>query len=556
MGFSEHCFKILDRHYQLLQDEKSGSSALLQVELMDIRKAAVKKEDDGIAVYPGYSLSSSSEAIVSKNVNETKTQNEDSALLKRIEDTVKNGSYNAHETIVALKKIIDNSVKYQISFLFDNTICKLFYEIIADDKTLTSDDLNFVFSYLLKHIMPNIDHQGLGTSLDSYERIFQIDVSLLNDSNLRHFEMISFLPFISEHNGLSAPIINAINKTFTEERKFAIIGRIIEYSKATREYQLECFKKQVYDGSIPKPNVAQIIDGLFSKNMLPPNIEHLDDMVYDIHSLFEVFNVDFSLSNEWSKQMISATLEYIVSIYSKRKKEHPDFYTFIFSHFLSRNILNDEKNWEWIINQIIGIIPNENIGYDIIRFFDDIFVDFTPYYFDAYKNRKYRKRIEDIIDNFEHSLIEKIGNKNSILFSKCFLMLFTDHIGDISNCPTEYSFDELEYLNKKYIKYGPLNIEKAVNNLFKLKISKLFPHLLPALDAIFVPESNVGRFQDILNLIVQIVKHCFYETLGSNKLNEIKKDYTLSLAFESILRKLENMQVPEGAIILDEFLIY
>ena len=553
MGFHEECSKLLDRHYSLLDKTEDNANDLLQIEKMDMRKAAIEETPEGLLIYPGYSLSPTAEAIVERNNNDTKIQNNDLILLDKIKDDIRNKTYDFASTFSELKKIIGNSGKYQISTLYDRTICNFFYELIAEPEKMPNDNLNYILNYMLERIIPFLDGLGTVCPLTSYDRIFKIELSLMNEKNRNLLTKVIFFAFTNDYNELTSKIIDSANRILEEKQKLSIVNTLIIRSMEIRKYQILCHKHQHEDKIIPEPNMEPIINGMLERPYVLLNIEQIDDVTYDIFSFMDIYKVKFDEFADWAKRTIKATTQYVFSMLSGKNKRRHDVFFWHFRYYLFSIMRKSVDTAKWVIDLLVSQLTEDYLTHDVINFHDEIFADFTPDYYDAYNSRNIRKDIENIIDYFENSLIDKFGVEGAKKFSNCFLLVFPKFNTDILKNPTEYSHSERVYLSRKYLVYGTYEPEISIKNLYNLKINGLFPDFLPVLDSIITDHLDVGINSDTRYILLRIIKYCYYE---NNNFNIIKNDVSLSDAFESILTKLISRFVQEAAIILDEFRIY
>ncbi|MFA7422702.1 MAG: SMEK domain-containing protein, partial [Acholeplasmataceae bacterium] len=423
MGFKDKCFKLIDHHYETIENTPKNANALLQVEKMDIRKAALQNVENGVLIYPGQVLSPYPAKIIQKQQNETKVQNEDSLKLSKIENELKENKIDVNQTIIDLKVIIGNTSKYQISYLYDHRICEIMYNLLEYMKELTNNNLNYVLDYLFSKMLAIFDNSALGCNLNNYDNIFKIDFDLLDINNKQKLEKILFYSFVENNNGLVNKIIVSANRVLNQNVKLLIIHALIKKSLDERKRQLFIYKNQKEIIDFPELDISIYYTDMLARDIALPEIDTLDDMAFNVKSFVDIYRVDFDGSTDWSKKIIRATIKYAFRILSGKQKKYPDVYYWDFQKYLFNNMKKSFENSKTIIDVIVDELDHDMLNYKVSEFLQSVFSYFTLQYYDAYEDNNIRRNIETVIDYFEQSLLQKFGQDKIQIFNKCFILM-------------------------------------------------------------------------------------------------------------------------------------
>jgi len=132
--------------------------------------------------------------------------------------------------------------------------------------------------------------------------------------------------------------------------------------------------------------------------------------------------------------------------------------------------------------------------------------------------------------------------------------------GDWSKIPSGYSYQDKQFLNSMFSKYGGYHLEGMLDTKYKLHLDKLLPEILLSVRDAFkytllTKKSRSGMFSEVIreqrSVVLILITKAFLDFS-----DQIKLDDELTKAFEEILEMLVEINYEEAATILDEFRVH
>ncbi len=132
--------------------------------------------------------------------------------------------------------------------------------------------------------------------------------------------------------------------------------------------------------------------------------------------------------------------------------------------------------------------------------------------------------------------------------------------GDWSKCPSGYSYQDKQFLNDIFSKYGGFHLKEMLHTIYKLHLEKLLPEILLSVRDAFKNTSTTklsrsDTFEETVRkekaFVLLMISKAFLDFSDI-----IKQDDDLTNAFEEILEMLVENSYEEAATILDEFRIH
>ena len=550
-GYKDRCQILLD--YLYTKDEiKTNKSMIFQVEKMDLRRAKFTQIDKGYIVFPGKILSDNSKKYEKELSNQKYTDNEGSEVLKKIKKEINVVNSNYSLIIKQIMNVILTSKNYLIPDFLDGDICYIFNIIIKKPKLLKIEEFNYIIGFMYEKILQSFDNKGLGCMLNDYSNLLLIDRSYLNITNKFLYKKIIFDSYTIEANSEAEKIRKLVNENFDLNFKKDIIIEIITKSKGIAQINKINFEKNNRKVDESCLNFRNICDKIEKEKIVLPTIKVIDDHIFCIPVLMNIFRFDITINNLWMKKFTTSFTKYIISSKSEKRHNYFDFYEF--QKYLSDNMIESIDRGKEIVDIIIDSLFSVEISKGIIEFINTIFNMLTPKYINAYKFPENKKRIliENVIDYFEVSLREKFSTDICHNFSLSYLLCFEYYRFDPNTLYTKYSFEDKQYINNKYLKFGKFNSEKAIINLNYLKFEQLLPDIMPGLNN-SIPNINIIYSSlKVRNTLLKIIEFCYFDT---NIFKKIKNDADLTGAFVEILQKMGDCGISEALLILEEFRI-
>lgn len=228
------------------------------------------------------------------------------------------------------------------------------------------------------------------------------------------------------------------------------------------------------------------------------------------------------------------------------------------SEFLKNEMNSIDKNSDLTYECLLVDIDFSLFTEDTFEFYEDVLCDFIYPYYDGFRYKGTRSKLEKKIKSLE-KYIENIPNAyaKKRLEKSLFLCVNDKNICDISKIETEYNYMEKTFINQQIIKYGKGHFIDVIKTIYTLNIDKLLPEILISVNSCFEDEfdnnkinfpANIHKIRFIVDkLIINAFLNCS---------DEIKKDKELVNSYENILKILIELQDKKAAVLLDEFRVH
>ena len=154
------------------------------------------------------------------------------------------------------------------------------------------------------------------------------------------------------------------------------------------------------------------------------------------------------------------------------------------------------------------------------------------------------------------SCADREGKPNIITIAWAGTVCTNPPMVSISVRPTRYSYEDICFLNEQFSKYGKYHLQEMLQIVYQLHIDQLLPHILISINDCFnQAKPNLNQFAAIIKDNRQIVQLIIYKAFVKYS-EEIKREHQLTLAYESILETLAELDYEDAAVILDEFRLH
>ena len=226
---------------------------------------------------------------------------------------------------------------------------------------------------------------------------------------------------------------------------------------------------------------------------------------------------------------------------------------------MQRELISD-KHTDIVLSILFDEIDFSKFNSQTIEYYQEVFGVLLSFYFDTHNNKVARSKCEDIICKLEEKIVkvESETVKEELYKSLIFSLTRSGGIGDWSKCSSSYSYQDKQFLNKMFNKYGGYHLSDLIDVIFKLHINDLLPEVLISVQNAFqncieyYGEDTLCRIvHEKSSLILLMITKAF---LDFNE--KIKEDVKLIESYEWILSKLRDIGYAEAAVILDEFRIH
>lgn len=142
------------------------------------------------------------------------------------------------------------------------------------------------------------------------------------------------------------------------------------------------------------------------------------------------------------------------------------------------------------------------------------------------------------------------------LYKSLFFSVTRYCSGNWSQCATDYSYEDIQFLNMQFSKYGKYHFEEMLQTIYQLRIDKLLPSILESISVCFdAARADPNQFKKAIEhqcCILQsiICKAFIYFS------DEIKRDRQLTQAYKNVLEVLVDLNCEDAAVLLDEFRLH
>ena len=339
------------------------------------------------------------------------------------------------------------------------------------------------------------------------------------------------------------------------------LGETIDYQPNRKKPPIwaeHFFKKNNID--LYQSRHERIIEKLllknFDKDLSNWNIEDCD-----IQTLCYVSNCGLDFRDNDFKFIFKKLFPYVISIICTEKNYHEylDIYAICeIKSFIRRNLI-ETHNTSQLVDLLFDLHDFTKVTSDFYEFYEDTSFHLLAVYFDAHNDTGVRKQCEETIKCIEKKISsisnDKVKNK---LYRMLFLTLGHFHMDNCNwnKLHTEYSYKDKIFLNDIWTKYGWLHFKNFLYVIDQMHIKALLPEVLIPLNISLIKlkdssleyERCIKENERIIN---KIITKAF---LDFN--DEIKSDEEITLAFESFLSILVELNIEEAAVILDEFRVH
>lgn len=577
---------ILDYLYSITPNEDEYAIFNLQIQKMDLRNATINKVDKHTyALIP--QIKGQAKKIVEKN-----TQNafniEEKTFQKIIDDSyslMKEEKFGLQECLNKIEELYSLIEKSEVPARFQETLIMIIAYALTKLELTTEQRSKLCCIWIdgVENIFNNNSFAfEIGLVIVLFKQI-EYEIEDIVKERLKR-QMLNCLLY-REQNGIIHEISYQLKEYLVQNKKLAkcLFNTIIEISEdkmtyfkynvsklnelgETIDYQPNKNKPPIWAEHFFKENNIKlyqsrnekIIEELllqdFNKDLSNWNIENCD-----IQTLCYVSNCGLDFRDNDFKFIFKKLFPYVISIICTVKNYHEylDIYAISEIEFFIKKNLIETHNTSQLVDLLFDLHDFTKVTSDFYKFYEDISAHLLAIYFDAYNDTGVRKQCEEIIKCIEKK-ISSISNdrvKNK-LYRMLFLTLGHFHMDNWNKLHTEYSYKDKMFLNDIWIKYGWLHFNNFLYVIDQMHIKALLPEVLIPLNISLIKlkdssleyERCIKENEEIIN---EIITKAF---LDFN--DEIKSDEEITLAFESFLNILVELNMEEAAVILDEFRVH
>lgn len=591
----EKCDALLDYLYSIIPNDDEHAVEYLQIQKMDLRKSKLSiVEDKYIAIEP--SVSGAAEKLTKEQENSNKSDKIIFDLINECNKRFHNGQLTLEHCVEIIDQLIDKIEESTHSFTYENSLIALISYAISYDK-LDEQHRDRYCDIWINGIYRIINMTGSFAADYQFSIIFfvQIEKSISRETKNKIKKLMIDCILYSGPNGIINNISRLIHNYLLQKPSLSKIffNTIVKLSEDEMNHQK-------YNADYALAHQTDVDSVSFIPNMQPKLIgvdyyikeegaqlysdkrdEIIEEYLYNEQtldlSLFEMSAHDITLmsyalncivtiDDATEQQIVKKYILEMIDMYQAMAHtyRHNDilnvYQTSETQALLQRELLSGDKHTDIVLGVLFDKIDFSKFNYETIEYYQEVFGELLSFYFDSYNNKDARSKCENIIYKLEEKIVGLTSETVKEELYKCLIFSITRSggIGDWSKCPSSYSYQDKQFLNKMFSKYGGYHLSDLIDVVFKLHIKDLLPEVLTSIQSAFKKcieyygEDTFGRIvREKSSLILLIITRAF---LDFNE--KIKEDAKLIESYEWILSKLRDIGYAEAAVILDEFRIH
>lgn len=582
----EEAEDILDYLYSIIPNQGKNAALHLQIQKMDLRKAAVSRIDEQIfSVIP--EITGEAKKIVKENEQSeyNRERNAFQEIVTECNSLLAEDNFGLQECIdiiERLQSLIKNSVvPGQLQKIL---VMMIAYALSEDELTVEKrselcgiwldgiDDIfangSFVFDYVLLKVLYKQIENELTVEISERMKKQMLECILFRGQNGIIANISTQLKeYLSRNDILAQCLFNtiiAISEDNMAEYQYNVsklseVGETIDYQPNRMKpptWVKEIFRKNgIGFYKSDKENIIRKY--LFREKTRDFSNWNIEDC--DIQVLCYISNCGLNFDNKNFSMVMKTMFVYMMSVISTEENYHNylDVYAVNEVKIFITKCLTDNKYTSAIIDMLFNQIDFAEFNSDAYEVYEEVACHMLAIYFDGHNNADVRRQCETLLERIENkiSTIANVKAKNK-LYAMMFLTLGRYHMGDWNEIDTSYAYKDKVFLNKIWIKYGWLHFGNLLQVIDQMHITELLPEvLIPLNESLQKYKTNISECKRTIKenefIINKIITKAF---LDFN--DEIKADKELTQSFEGFLEVLVDFNMEEAAVIIDEFRVH
>lgn len=587
------CYKILDSLYFRTPNTEENARVLLTIQSMDLRNAQVTDLDNGLLQY--VPLFSGHAKKYAEAHDSTLNPSPEQKFLQDAAQLLLHQECNEND-IDTLQNYADQIIQAMIvstvPVQYHNPLIKIF-SIVLQRNSLPMQKRNEYCELWVNGLRKIFLNDTFASELNTVDILFsQLKYDLAPDTarKVKRLMLDSILGIGS--NGLINTLSEKVQNFLRNNPELAncVCATIIELAKDEMNHQkfnAEYLHQYHPEESISfRPNLQPKLLGvdhrisedagigycskkeeiiekyLFHSNDL--DMDMVDSDYYDLQTLCLVANCGISLSNSSFRNLIHKIIVGIINIMQAVGKykshdiiNHYALHQLVLlyrSQVIGQNLASFEA-----IDLLFDGIDFSKFTNDSIDFYCEILCSFAPAYFDAYndpqKREQYTKCISYMEEKISNIAFEHIRKQ---LYKPLFFCVNPRSVGRWNKCKTKYTFQDKQFLNQQFYKYGKYFLKEVLITVYQFHIAELLPEILLSVrDCLSYNAENTEKLADIIHdEDVMFVINRIMLTAFLNFSEDIKAIEELTKAYEDILEILICLNYENAAVLLDEFRVH
>lgn len=586
----DKCYKILDYLYSITTNNAENAVDYLQIQKMDLRGAKEVQISDSIIV-PDPNITGAAEKIIQKKKKADEPIKQLEQAIKDCDESIVDGEVDLNQIFIAIKTVLNLMKASNLPVQYDDTLIKLIV-IALNSRKLKSEERTVLCKMWIDGVNKFISHEGFIFNCNLFPYLLrQLDFDISSEiKNELKMLIIRCLTYTGQDGSVDELTIS-IKKYLLDNKELAqavfyTIIKLAEDEMNHQKYNADYLK--MYDENknfVFVPNMQPKLswvdhqmknegkesynsqeEAIYTKYLFGEEdlqIGEFNISDYDISTLCYAANCGLNFDNELFGKVIHGVLTGMVDIWKYHDRDYDGhkiidvFQERELVRLYQREMVQASGDAKTVIDTLFNGIDFSKFTSEAVEFYKDIFGNFLSEFFDAYADPKRRNRCKKKILYIEQKVASiEVEYIRLQLYQSLMLSATRYCCGDWSNCITNYSFMDKQFLNRQFSKYGKYHVGKLLETIYQLRIDELLPEILISIRNSFQDaqaESNkfakdIQEHKIIVNMII-LKSFVQYSDM-------IKEDQELTTAYQEILEILIELNYEEAAVILDEFRVH
>ena len=589
------CHKILDYLYSVVPNDEANATSYLQIQKMDLRTAQIVKVDDAtIALVP--TISGEAKKVIIENIKQRQPDISMASLINNCNSKISKEEFILNDCIETIGSLLEIRKNCIVPEVYDKELINLVIRAL-NDNALEGDTRSrfcqiwidgiksyfsmesFIFEYSLSWVLFKQLENNTLNGIKEQIKLLILDLILFEGQNGVVAEIARYAKrYLSTNEQLARSVFNTIAKLAEDEMNHQKYNA--EYIKKYRQkekiefspnfqsklrgvdFYIEEDKRDKYESQRDEI----IKEFLFNNSEL--ELSNFDMDNYDITTLCFAINCGLSLVDTSFAVIVKKIVVAMINIWEANQNTHQshdilDVYSLCeVMDFFQRELVASEILSSKVLDILFTEIDFSRFTRETIDFYLDVFGSLLSQYFDSHSDKNKRANCEKILRLLESKIIAiREETVRDELFKSLILSITTyGGAGDWSKCPSGYSYQDKQFLNDLFSKYGGVHLKEMLQTIYKLHLDKLLPEILVSVRDVFKNnsrsnKSNSDMFAEIIRkekaIVLILITKAFLDFS-----DKIKQDDELTKAFEEILEMLVEIRYEEAATIVDEFRVH
>ena len=223
--------------------------------------------------------------------------------------------------------------------------------------------------------------------------------------------------------------------------------------------------------------------------------------------------------------------------------------------YLKLGLLDSNKVIDVIIDNLnLVLYKSKKTGLsDLVS---DVFTQLSALYFDGYNNIDVRKTVEDRISYLDKKINQIDDQVIREDLYKALTFTISKYSGDWIHIRTEFSYEDKQFLNNQFSKYGIFHPKDMLFTIYQFHIDKVLPDVLPAINIVLYGINEKEEISLCSDSNSRYILDTIIDFAFLNCMDDIKSEKKYTDAFESILEKMIKWDSAKAAVVLDEFRLH